>query len=185
MSKKYYFLALLCLLFCSAEAKETESVGFANFKKCIELSKQGLGEKNALEALKKQMNEALQKTDKELEETAKKLEDRDYMDGLSPTAEEELKQRFQLLSQEFTKYQNQCYQILNQANMRMLQSLHESVCTAAEVVRKKNQLKIILNEDSAFAWENTLDYTNTVVQEMDLQFELENNKQKVDVENNA
>ncbi len=57
------------------------------------------------------MSSTLEKTDKELEEMAKKLQDQDYMDGLSPTAENDLKQKFQTLSQEFSRYQNQYYQL--------------------------------------------------------------------------
>lgn len=149
-------------------------IGFVNFKTCIEKSKHGQHEKNAFEAMKKQMTETLEKTDKELEEIAKKLEDQDYMDGLSPTAEEELKQKFQGLSQEFARYQNQYYQLLNQANYKMLQALHEIVSHSSEKVRDQNKLSLILNEDSTFAFASSLDFTDTVIKEMDRLFEKEN-----------
>ena len=146
------------------------NVGFVNFKTCIEKSKQGQHEKNAFEALKKQMSDALEKTDKELEEIAKKLEDQDYMDGLSPIAEEELKQKFQGMSQEYGRYQNQFYQLLNQANYKMLQAMHDEVSTAAEKVRASSKLALILNEDSTFAYLPSLDFTQAVVDQMDKEF---------------
>jgi outer membrane protein len=150
------------------------TIGFVNFKSCIEKSKHGQHEKNAFEALKKQMSDALEKSDAELEEIAKKLEDQDYMDGLSPTAEEELKNKFQLLSQEYARYQNQFYQLLNQANYKMLQTMHEEVSLAAEKVRESNHLSLMLNEDSAFAHISSLDYTLAVIEQMNKQFDLEN-----------
>lgn len=152
------------------------NIGFVNFKTCIEKSKQGQHEKNAFDALKKQMSEALEKTDKELEEIATKLEDQDYMDGLSPTAEEELKTKFQALSQEYARYQNQFYQLLNQANYKMLQTLHDEVSLAAEKVRDSNHLALILNEDSVFAHISSLDFTLAVIEQMNKQFDLENSE---------
>jgi outer membrane protein len=174
--KKISIIAILALslLFAGKVSGVDFNVGFINFKTCIEKSKQGQHEKNAFEAIKKQMSDALEKTDKELEEIAKKLEDQDYMDGLSPTAEEELKQKFQLLSQDYGRYQNQFYQLLNQANYKMLQTMHDEVSVAAEKVRDKNKLAFMLNEDSAFAHTPTLDFTHNVIEEMDKQFDLEN-----------
>lgn len=149
------------------------NIGFVNFKECLEKSKVGQQEKNAFESLKKQMSETVEKADKELAEIAKKLEDQDYMDGLSPAAEDELKQRFQYLSQEMARYQNQYYQILNQANFKLIQSLHDSVSQAAEKVRVEHNLSMILNEDSTFALAPALDYTAIVIDEMDKRFAIE------------
>ncbi len=128
--------------------------------------------KNGFESLKKQMGESLQKTELELEDLAKKLEDKDYMDSLSPSADEELRMRFQALSQDFGRFQNQYYQLLNQANMKMLQSLHNSVCSAAELVRDRNHLTFLMNEDSVFACTNNLNFTDEVVKEMDKKFDV-------------
>lgn len=161
--------------FTQAQAADLK-IGFVDFKACVEKSKQGQHEKNGFEALKKQMTDALEKTDKELEEIAKKIEDQDYMDGLSPTAEEELKVKFQTLSQEYARYQNQFYQLLNQANYKMLQTLHDEVSLASEKVRENNKLSLILNEDSAFAHVSTMDYTLAVIEEMNKQFDVENSE---------
>ncbi len=173
--KKIAFLMAACTLaLTSTLSAEDTKIGFVNFKVCLEKSKQGQQEKNAFEALKTQMHDTLEKTDKELEVLASKLEDQDYMDGLSPTSEEELKQKFQHLSQEFSRYQNQYYQLLNQANYKMFQSLHEKVSSAAEKVREKKEFALILNEDSTFAFAPTLDITDGVIEEMDRLFDLEN-----------
>jgi len=175
MKKITTFFLIAAFALCCGKVKAADlNIGFVNFKTCIEKSKQGQHEKNAFEALKKQMSDALEKTDKELAELANKLEDQDYMDGLSPTAEDELTNKFQNLSQEYARYQNQFYQLLNQANYKMLQTLHEEVSLAAEKVRDTNKLSLILNEDSAFAHSPSLDCTLTVIEQMDKQFDLEN-----------
>lgn len=147
------------------------SIGFVNFKSCVEKSKLGQQERNSLEALRKQMSEALEKSDRELSEIAHKLEDQDYLDGLSPAAEEELKTRFQSLNQELARAQNQYYQLLNQANYRMVQALHDAVSKAAEHVRLEHNLSLILSEDSTFASTSTLNVTDQVIVKMDQVFE--------------
>lgn len=150
------------------------NIGFVNFKTCVEKSKHGLQERNAFEAMKKEMSTTLEKTDKELEIIAKKLEDTEYMDTLSPSAEEELKKSFQALSQDFARYQNQYYQLMQQANYKMLQTMHEEVSFAAETVRETNALSLVLSEDSAFACSTDLDFTDEVIAAMDKQFDIDN-----------
>lgn len=171
--KKMIFIVVGVLSFGLMEAQDTK-VGFVNFKNCMEDSKQGKQERGSFETMRTQMQGSLEKTESELRDIASKLENQDYMDGLSPTAEEELKIRFQNLSQEFARYQNQYYQILNQANFQMIQSLHTQVSSAAEKVRQKRDLIMVLNEDSVFAFVDSLDVTEAVIEEMDRRYSLEN-----------
>ena len=171
--KKFGFIvavAVMALSVAKVSAAEL-NVGFVNFKVCVEKSKQGQQERDTFEAMKTQMSETLEKTDKELEEMAKQLEDQDYMDGLSPTAEEDLKQKFQGMSQEFARYQNQYYQLLQQANYKMLQTMHDEVSAAAEKVRAEKKLSLLLSEDSTFAYASSLDFTDAVIKKMDSEFE--------------
>lgn len=184
MKKFNIVLTLAACALCVGKLSAAEpklNVGFVNFKTCVEKSKHGQQERNAFEAMKNQMTEALEKTDQELQDIAKKLEDQDYMDGLSPAAEQELKQKFQGLSQDFARYQNQYYQLLNQANYKMLQTMHDEVSYAAEQVRDKMKLSLILNEDSTFAHVSSLDCTDEVISEMDKQFEVENSSSVANV----
>lgn len=167
---------VICIVTGESHALATEgNIGFINFKKCVENSKQGQHERKAFDALKAQMNETLEKADKELSILAKNLEDQDYLDGLSPKAEEELRQKFHTLSQDFSRYQNQYYQLLNQANYKMLQTMHDKVSAAAEIVRNRQSLSFIINEDSAFAFSTNLDFTTEAIKEMDKVFDLESN----------
>lgn len=173
--KKIWMIALAAAsLAGSSMSAQDVKLGYVNFKNCLEKSKSGRHERQSFESLKNQMQKSLEATDKELEEIAKQLEDQDYMDTLSPTAEEELKQKFAALSQELSRFQAQYYQMLNQANYKMIQSLHDKIALAAGHIREKENLSIILNEESAFAIAPGLDVTDKVVGEMDRLFDLEN-----------
>lgn len=176
MKKRLFFAFIfsLCVIGLGSNAFAEAKIGVVNFKECVDKSKQGMQEKNSFEALKTQMMESLEKADKELSDLASKLDDQDYVDGLSPAAEEELKLKFQQLSQEFAKYQNQYYQLLNQANYKMLQAMHLYVEKAAETIRKDKQLTAIFSQDSFFAFDEYLDITKDVIVKMDAEFEKEN-----------
>jgi outer membrane protein len=171
MKKWLLFFIFACCMTMGSAFAEGLQIGFVNFKTCVEKSKQGQQEKNSFDALKNQMTETLEKAGKELQDLAQKLHDPDYMDGLSPAAEEELKKKFTILNQEFSRYQNQYYQLLNQANYKMLQVMHELVSGAAEKIREREKLIFIFNEESAFAYSPAFDYTTSVIQEMDKVFE--------------
>ncbi len=171
--KKNLFILIItasALALGNAKAFAVAQIGIVNFKECVEKSKQGVQEKGSFEALKNQMMTTLEKSDKDIAELAAKLEDQDYMDGLSPVAEEELKMQFQQLSQEFSRYQNQYYQLLNQANYRMLQTLHTIVANAADQIRKDKNLIAVFNQDSFFAYDEYLDLTNDVISKMNAEF---------------
>lgn len=176
-----FLFVVLGILVCSYANAQEFKIAVVDVKECVDKSKVGNQEKNNFEALKKQMTESLEKSDRELNDLAKKLEDKDYMDSLSPAAEEELQQKFQMLNQEFSRNQNQYYQLLQQANYRMLHNLQESISTASESIRSKNGLTLILNRDSAFAFDPSLDITNSVIKEMDKNFEIENSGKKAAV----
>lgn len=170
---------IACALSTAALYADT-SIGLVNFKTCVEKSRQGQQEKNAFDSMKKQMSTMLEKIDKELEDTSKKLEDQDYMDGLSPAAEDELKKKYQSLSQDYARYQNQYMQMLNQANMKVIQSLSQYVSKASETVAKNKNLNLVLNEDSAFYFDSHLEITNDVIKEMDRRYELEHGDQHLE-----
>lgn len=172
MKKKILFLTLAVFLPLGLQAAD-KKLGFVNFKSCIEISKHGKAERDTFESLKQKLGEGLEKTDKELADLSQKIQDQEYMDSLSDNAQNELKQKFDTLNQEIARYQNQYYQILQQANYRVMQTLHKSVCDAAEKIRKDKKLDLLLNEESTFAYSEDLDCTNEVIKIMDTTFDIE------------
>ncbi len=170
---KYKKLFLLtCLLMTSLAS--AESIGVVSGSKCVNDSKLGKTEQASFENLKKQMGGYLDKTGKDLNELASKLNDAEYMDGLSPEAEIELKEKVRSLNEEMSHYQNQSYQILNQVSSRSSQKIGVQISLASEAVAKEKKLDVVLNQDSSCFYRNpSLDITDAVIVKMDELFDKE------------
>lgn len=155
------------------------SVGIVNFSQCLSDSKVGKQEQASFEGLKKQMTALLEDTEKQLSEIAAKFNDPEYMDGLSPEAEDELKTKFRTLNEEMNRHQNQYYQVLQQANMKIVQGLSGNIQQAAERVAKDKHLTMVINKEACFFYAPTFDVTNFVIAEMDRTFEADASKKQV------
>lgn len=173
MKRKVLASALLlsALAFTSVHAAESSSpYGIVNFSTCVSDSKMGKQEQDAFEALKQQLSMQIEGTEKQLNDIAAKFNDPDYLDGLSPEAEEDLKNKFRMLNEEMNRYQNQYYQTMNQANMRIVQNLSTAIGAASAKVAKEKKLSLVLNKDACFYYADSLDITKTVIAEMDKSF---------------
>lgn len=153
-------------------------IALVNFKTVVEKSKVGQTEQAKFDAMKKQMETILKEKEKSLSDIASKFNDIDYLDSLSPEAEADLKKQFRTLNQEFNQQQNQFYQSLSQTNISVIQKLTEAVAKASEEVAKKNQIDLVLNEDSCFFNSQNIDISNLVVAILDENFEKENKDAK-------
>lgn len=156
----------------AAEAK----VAVVNFTTILLDSKYGKEEQESFETLKGQMTSLISDVETQLNEIANKFNDPDYLDSLSPEAEQELKVQFQTLSEELNRYQQQFYQVLNQAYMKMNQSIASYITDASEKVAKSQHLDYVLNKDACFYYNTNLDVTSSVIKDMDRSFDKENSK---------
>lgn len=182
MKRKFLFsLVALCALCISgfANANTDVSIGVVNFANCMAESKLGKQEKTSFETLKNQMSSLIENSEKQLNEIAAKLNDSEYMDGLSPEAEDELKGKFRSLSDEMTRYQNQYYQVLNQANMKIMQNLEQVIQEAAQKVAAEKNLKMVIKDEAFFFKAPSLDVTGLVISEMNRLYDLKNPKGQV------
>lgn len=178
--KKYLFLTLLTatgLCTTAFAGPDAPAVGVVNFTTCITDSKLGKQEQASFESLKKQMTSLLEDTDKQLQEINNKLNDSEFMDGLSPEGEEELKTKFRTLSEEMNRYQQQYYQVLQQANMRIIQQIAGYINQASEKVAKDKKLTMVINREACFFCAPALEVTSNVISEMDKNYEQEMKKQ--------
>lgn len=167
--KKWIFLTFLAAGSLSA----TESVGVVNFADCVTNSKVGQEEQARFDGMKKQLGSHLEQTEKEMNDLASKLNDPEYLDGLSPEAEKDLKEKIARLNEEFSRYQNQYYQVLNQANMKVVQLLSSKVNVASEIIAKDKKLALVLHKDVCFFYSSPLDITSDVISHMDKAYEQE------------
>jgi outer membrane protein len=123
--------------------------------------------------VRKQWDSLIEETEKELKNIAAKFEDQEYLDGLSPEAEQELKIKYKTLNEDLAKYQGQLYQIMNQANMFFYQKLSSLVAKASEKIANDKKLTIVLNKEICFYHEPSMDITSLVISEMNKNFESE------------
>jgi outer membrane protein len=170
MKNKYFFTTIAALGLASS-AFAADPVGVVNFSTCISESKVGKQEQASFDSLKKQMGSLLEETEKQLTDLSQKFNDPEFMDGLSPEAEEDMKNKFRALSEEMNRYQNQYYQVLNQANMRVMQNISHNITQAAERVAKDKQLSMVVNKEACFFFSPQLEVTPFVIAEMDKMFE--------------
>ena len=171
-------IAAIALSFSSTAFADNNSFGIVNFTTCITDSKMGKDEQASFDNLKNQMSSHLEETEKQLNELAAKFNDADYMDGLSPEAEDELKNKIRNLNEELMRTQNQYYQVLNQANMKIMQVIGATINTASEKVAKDKKINMIVNKDACFFYNPSMDITNLVIAEMDKNYEIDAKKNK-------
>lgn len=179
MKKKSLLLsaaALSCFGFLSSATPVAQpatqsdlKIGVINFRYCLENSKFGKEELARLETVKKQLESAMQAKEKEINELAPKFNE-EYMDTLTPAAEEELKARFSSLNQEFSQLQSQFYNLLNQAQYQIMGKLTEMISNASAPVAKRKGLVITINQEACSYHDESLDISPSVTEEMDAQF---------------
>ncbi len=158
-------------LAAATASNQSPTFGVVNFNQCVSDSKIGKQEQANFDSIKKQMTVLIEETEKEINEINLKFNDPEYMDGLSPEAEDQLKTKFRLLNEEMSRHQNEYYQKLQQANMRILQSLSMIIQQAAERVAAEKHLTGVINKEAFFFYTPTLDVTNLVIAEMDKTFD--------------
>lgn len=154
--------------------------GIVNIMTCITDSKYGKNEQEQLENIKKQWTSLIEESEKELKEISSKFEDQDYLDSLSPEAEEQLKLKQQTLNQDIAKYQNQLYQILNQANYFFIQKMTNNISKASETIASEKKLDFVLNKEACFYNSPKMDITEQVIKEMDKNFDKETAKNEAE-----
>ena len=159
---------------CAAEATSV-----VNFSTCITNSKYGKKEQENFENLRKQLAAMIDDTEKELKEISTKLEDSEYLDSLSPKAEEELKGRFQTLNEDLSRYQGQFYQVMQQANMQLVHKMSSQITRASEKVAKDKILDYVINKEACFYYRPDLDMTTQVIAEMDKNFDVDAKSKKL------
>jgi outer membrane protein len=176
MKKRQIFILLtsiLCLTSLKSFAEEIP-YGIVNFTNCVTESKHGKQEQESFEKLREQMTTLMTDIEKQLNDIATKFNDPEFVDSLSPEAEQEMKARFQTLSEEHNRYQNQYMQVMQQANMQLMQTLNGHVQKASENVAKKRKLPMVVREEACFFYNPSFDITKSVIDEMDKSFDKEN-----------
>ncbi|GAM26815.1 hypothetical protein SAMD00019534_099900 [Acytostelium subglobosum LB1] len=160
-------LTLTSLQLCATETK----VGIVNFVSCVTESKVGKHEQSAVEEMRKQIATLIEDKEKQLKEVTEQLQDRDFLDGLSPEGEQELKGKWSQLSEEMNRYNQQYYQFIQQGQNRIFQNVVGGITSAAEKLASSKGYSMILNKEACFFYDPKLDITADVIKEMDKSFD--------------
>lgn len=167
----------LCLCATAAYAKEAplpSPFGVVDFEKCIVESKQGQKEQENLKEVQEKMKKLMAEKEAEVTTISTNLENPEFIDGISPEAEQKLKQKMQVLQEEQELLQNQWFQMLQQANMRFYEEMSHHVKRASRVISKEKKIPFIFQKTFCFSFPPEADMTPLVVQAMDKTFEDQN-----------
>ncbi|WP_080141429.1 OmpH family outer membrane protein [Chlamydia suis] len=171
MKKFLLFISLSLVSSPTFAASSTSTIGIVNLRRCLEESALGKKESAEFEKMKKQFSNSMGKMEEELSSIYSKLQDDDYMEGLSESAATELRKKFEELSAEYNTAQGQYYQILNQSNLKRMQKIMEEVKKASEIVRIQEGLSALLNEDVVLAVDASADKTDDIIKILDDSFQ--------------
>ena len=123
---------------------------------------------------KEQMTTLINDYNKQLNDIATKFNDPEFVDSLSPEAEQEMKAKFQTLNEELAQYHNQSSQVMQQANMQLIQTMNAHVQAASEQIAKKKNIPMVVNKEACFFYNPSFDITQSVIEEMDKTFDEQN-----------
>lgn len=179
MKKRYTVIALILASLGSLAplGAAEQKVGIVNFENVFTETKLGKQEQASFETMRKQFTTLLEDTDKQLRDLDNKRKDQDYLDGLAPEAVQELTMKFDQLSEEMNRYNQQYYQFLQQGQHRMAQTVFGGLSQAAEKVAASKGYTMILNKQACFYSAPTLDVTTDMIKEMDKNYDEEAKKQ--------
>lgn len=158
--------------------KPPVSIGFVNFKRCVEESKYGKYQRQHFDGMRKEMEASLEKKEKKLQEIVTNFDNPDYVDGLSPEAEAKAKDEYRSIGQDIAQMQQQYYQMLSQVNQKALMVLAEEVGNSAKEVAATKGLSVVLNDETSFYYAEPYDISEDVVKIMDKHFEANPPKQE-------
>lgn len=102
--KKFLLLSLMSLSSLPTfAANSTGTIGIVNLRRCLEESALGKKESAEFEKMKNQFSNSMGKMEEELSSIYSKLQDDDYMEGLSETAAAELRKNSKIYLQNTTQ----------------------------------------------------------------------------------
>jgi outer membrane protein len=159
-------------------ASEDARIGVVNFSSCVSESKAGIKEQEKISNIGKQMSSMIEETEKEIKEMSAKFEDTNYLDNLSPKAEEEMKLKYQTLQEDLARYQAQFNQVMQHAQHQAVYSLNRLINKSSEPVAKEKKLSCVVNSEFCFYVNPDLDITESVIKEMDKIYDAKSEEEK-------
>lgn len=176
---KYALLAAVGFFISNVQADSKMSFGIVNYDQCLQESKYGKLEQKNFEAIRTQMMNKIGEVEKELRDISEKKKDPEYMDGLSPKAEEEFNMKYQALSEDMSRLQGQYYQLLQQGQYQMGMKIFQNIEQASKKVADQKDLKFVIGKNLIFYYDEELDVTSMIIDQMNKNYEVDLKEGKI------
>jgi len=165
------FIPFVSLALSKGFAQEHPSFGVVNLSTCITESKYGKQEQEVMEKIKVQMSALINDVEKRLQDLNSKLNDPEFCDSLSPEAEKDLHNRYQTSKEERDSYHNQYMQLIQRANMNLMEVMDNHIAKASKILAERKQLSVIARGEVYFFYNPNYDITADIIEEMDKDFD--------------
>ena len=150
----------------AADTPEQKSFVIVNADKCLAESKIGKQETEFLQTLQSKFESDIAEKDKEVKDISLKFND-DYLESLTEEAARALKESFEKANLSLAEAKQQAYQMFHQAKQQIMGKLFRWTSKASEVVAKKLNAKAVLQSEETLYYDESLDVTNNIVEELD------------------
>jgi outer membrane protein len=157
--------------------------GIVNAKKCLEKSKLGKAEQASFENMKKQRETSLKQKESLLQEIERQIEDNEELNDIADDSLVELKRKRRAIRNEGMQLQNQYMQELQEANMKIVQKLTDSISKASAQVAQESSssstpLEAIFTDEACTFYAPMLDVSDKIIAKMDAIFDAEEQNSK-------
>ena len=125
-------------------------IGYVDFQEVLTQSQFAKKEEQSLQALRADLEGQVTKLEKEMASIGEKLRDPDYIDSLSPEAEQEQKEKFRRLGEERMQLIQVVSQQYQQATQRFVANMAAQVSAAAAAIAKDEGLEAVFNKEALF-----------------------------------
>gem|GEM_PF-4221427 len=154
---------------CLSEGGEGEplSFGYVSMMFCCTHSQYGKKEMDRLNHESAKIRHYISEVHQQIQELEEKLQDPDYLDCVTPDAEEEIRVRLISLQKEEKRRRRVAEGQLRQMEFQFVQDVSRLAVEAAKHVAEDQKLSFIVKDEQFLYCQNGHDCTNAVVGEMD------------------
>ncbi|MCH9612507.1 MAG: hypothetical protein S4CHLAM102_09980 [Chlamydiia bacterium] len=162
-------------------AQDNPSIAFVDFHSCVVESKYGIQQQKLFTHVEEQTQKYMVEIEMQLQDTIANLQDSDYVDALTPEAEEKLNAKAEKLTDDLMRQEDLLYQTRQIAQSTISQKMQQLINVAAKEVAKTEHIDIILGNQLAYAFPSSLDITSKVIAQLNKDFDEDPNAEKYEV----
>lgn len=151
-------------------------IRFFNAEKCVRESKYGIEMQSSLEESQKQIVKMIEDINSQIEDIDAKLGDKDFLDGLSPEGEEDLKSEKEELTQRVQAIQAQASQRMQFEQQTALMAIEENLTDATSKYAPEHNIDALVLSQVALYYKKDFDVTSDLIVLLDKKYDAEQTK---------